>query len=271
VVVVKGSPQVVVDVAGFGQIRASGPAGSIEELRAELESATSKLAKLVQPFGGGTIEELAHRAEQSTEIEKEIDHADATRTTLLGDEAVEELEQTRGRAEKVIASLSAQHPQWMGASPDPVAMKDQLRTRTREHELKLKAAELEWEQATQVSKDASAAVQTHAAKIEASAKREQDCLQSLARHEADGLDDAKRREQAKQLALAWSAANAQLDEARKQLAEFGVNPGDELSRVQRTLDALQQQSTRSLEDEKRAEGRLERIAHLGAWSRLGEV
>ncbi len=53
---VTGSPEVVADLPGVSRLRASGPAGSVEEHRAARSEAERELKRLTEPFGTSDIE-----------------------------------------------------------------------------------------------------------------------------------------------------------------------------------------------------------------------
>ncbi|MBZ5586105.1 MAG: AAA family ATPase, partial [Acidobacteriia bacterium] len=54
----QGSPEIVLEIAGFGRVRAGGPASNAAEIRAERDKAAGRLARLTEPFGTADLDTL---------------------------------------------------------------------------------------------------------------------------------------------------------------------------------------------------------------------
>lgn len=69
---VSGSPEIVIDIPGFGAIRASGPAESATAIRDTIARASARWDTLAAPFSGASIEELRSRRAQAAGLETRL-------------------------------------------------------------------------------------------------------------------------------------------------------------------------------------------------------
>ena len=98
-VLVKGAPEVVVDLAGVARIRARGPAGTVEELREEVNKEASNLEALTAGFGTADMDELEAKSEQFNRIQQKVSDAQTRLDTLLSNTTAEEIEQESRKTE----------------------------------------------------------------------------------------------------------------------------------------------------------------------------
>jgi hypothetical protein len=104
---VSGSPEVVADLPGVSRIRASGPAGSVEEHRAERAEAERELKRLTEPFGTSDIEALEALLEKGRALDKKIDEAE---TQKRSSGSVPRSRPSRPRWSRITLTGSRRHP-----------------------------------------------------------------------------------------------------------------------------------------------------------------
>ncbi len=120
---VTGSPEVVADLPGVSRLRASGPAGSVEEHRAERAEAERELKRLTEPFGTSDIESLEALLEKSRALDKKIAEAETQIETWLSGRTLDEIQRQRSEVQAVRAKMIQDHPDWEQKAPDPSALK----------------------------------------------------------------------------------------------------------------------------------------------------
>ena len=98
---VTGSPEVVADLPGVSRLRASGPAGSVEEHRAERAEAERELQKLTKPFGTSDLESLEALLEKSRALDKKISDAENQIETWLSGRTLDEVQRQRSEVQAV--------------------------------------------------------------------------------------------------------------------------------------------------------------------------
>lgn len=266
----KGSPEVVVEIEGFGRIRARGPSESTEALRSEAQNASRKVDELTRPFGTADLAALEemhdvrkNRAQALADAETRLAAllAGRTRETLLAEEAA----QTR-----TIEELTRTNPEWKTTPPDAAKIDDEWRAKLSSAP-DLRAVEARWEGA---SSRAAAARQTHAihentlanTRASVAALRRQ-----LATLETEAGDEKSRIDAAQKIALEWQAAKARLGEVEASLREFPADPTQAVSTLEKQITALREQARRSAEEETFEKGRLQSLVAEAPYARLAET
>jgi hypothetical protein len=99
---VSGSPEIRVELPGFGRIRASGPAESAANLRAQLKAERGKLRSA---DAGLAVAALRERRTAADELERELAGLRERLVRLMREQSWRDLE-----------ALQAAHPEWSGAA-----------------------------------------------------------------------------------------------------------------------------------------------------------
>jgi len=268
---VKGSPEVVVDWAGVGRLRASGPTGPVEELRAERDKADRRLQRLTEPFGTADIEELEALSEKAQKLEKKVAQAQTQIETLLSGQSVENIEQERARIAATLEKISEKHPDWQESPPDSEALARAAVERKRSFVSAVEAAEGRWE-AAQTALTGAAAQRTG---LETQLRQLSTQVQSLESRLSELTEDGKTEEQLqkelKKMALAWHAARASVEEIEDKLSAFTEDPVATTQKLEKQLEAARDAATKALKDEERERGRLEQLCAGGPYSSLAEA
>lgn len=269
--VVKGSPEVVVDLPGVARVRARGPAVEIEGIRADRERAIQRLKSLTEGFGSSDLDALETLSAKAQLLDEGVAKAETQLTTLLGGESLEALEQERTRLKAFCRGLAERYPAWGEKPPDAAGLAAEAREIRREFIARVESAEAAWKAAQK----ARSAVAEQRAGLEAQARgaeRQGELLTTkLADLTADGKQPAEREAELRRIALAWEAACAGLEGIEKGLAEFGADPREDVGRLERQLQAADEVASRALAEESREEGRLESLSAQGPYSALART
>ena len=108
-------------------------------------------------------------------------------------------------------------------------------------------------------------------RIEETDRRERSLAAKLADLTNDGKQETDRDSELKRIALAWDAARAGLEEIDAKLAEFGVDPGAAVTKLEKQRQAADDVATKALEQEKSEEGRLMHVSAQGPYSALARA
>lgn len=268
---IMGSPEVAVNLPGIARIRARGPAGSIDELRKNLERAGEKIRKLTEPYGSVPVEELERREEQARALEARLGEHRTRLETLLAGETVEALQGRLALLETRITTLLTKYPEWENNLPDSDRLQRESRVIKEQFVLEVEKAEGEWEK-SQISLSEAASRISH---LEGELARNQNLVQSLEARLATLLkevgDEKNLAEEMARTGLEFEGARAGLQEAEKKLAGYDEDPLHILERLQQRLEAAWDTSRRALADEKITEGALRQLGGQGAYSLLSRA
>ncbi len=266
---IKGSPEVVVDLPGVARIRAQGPAGSIEELRANRDRAVTKLKSLTEGFGTADLDALESLRERAAELDTQISEAATQLDTLLAGEAVEDVESERARVAAVLEQITRAHPEWGEQAADFEGLQAKAAEVKRRFIEAVEKAERAWEFGQSALAAASEQRAALAARREETGKRVQTAENSLRELTVDGKKQDERETELRRIALEWDAARAKLEEVEKQLDALGDDPRTSVERLGKRLQAAGEAAEQALEKQKLEEGRLLQLSAEGPYSMLG--
>ncbi len=268
---VKGSPEVVVDFTGVARLRASGPAGSIEEYRRTRTEAERRLKELTAPFGRVDIKELESLKEGKDELVGKAREAKVQLDTLLQGGSVEYLVEENSKRNSILASILTNYPGWKDRDPDYKALQENAKEHRRSFERQIDEVEARRD-AAQAALSAANTKKTRAiAQREEISKQLVSSQGKVASLTNDGKSDEQRKNEYDVALLAWEAARISKEGTDKQLAAFGENPADVVINLNRQLDASSDKAKKALENEKLEEGKLENILSQGTYSALALV
>ncbi len=268
---VKGSPEVVADLAGVARLRAWGPTGSIDEHRKERDSAQQKIDKLTEPFGTDNLEELEALVEKAKELDRKIGEADTRLRTLLGEDTLEEIEQERSRINAVVERAYEERPDWRQTQPDAESLKSVADQTRRSFVEDVERAESRRDGAQSALTSANEQRTEISSRQEGTEKQLKSLKSRIATLTNDGRQDHEREEDLRKMALTWDAARCSFEETQKRLSEFGDDPTTEVERLEKQLDAADKAATKALEEEKSEEGRLAHLSAQGPYSNLARA
>lgn len=267
----KGSPEVVVDIRGIARIRARGPSGTIAELRAARDQAVQRLAKLTEGFGTSEIDALESLCTRARSLDDRVAEANTQLATLLGKDTLEILQEERAKCGAVLNKIAEHHPRWRVAAPDATALTAEAKEMRDAFVEQVESAEALWQKAQVALSAAREQSGNVGTQLRDAGRLVKSLSERLVELTSDGKQAADRDAELNQIALAWDAAKAKLGEVTNKLAEFAEDPSEEVSRLEMQLQAAIDSATRALEDEKRAEGGLERIVAQAPYSALARA
>ncbi len=267
----KGSPEVVVQVGGFGRIRAWGPSGSIEEHRAARAGAERKLAQLTSPYGTADPHELELRSGRAAEMEAQIQATETELKTLLSGRTAADLAREaavlRAEGEQVLR----RHPQWKESPPEPRKLRAQAESRKKDFIRDVEDSEAAWDKAQQALNAVSGRMDVIGVQLDEQRKRAGTLGRKLADYESDGKGPVERGKELQEAAVAWDAARGLLEQVTARLAAFEDEPLGVADSLERRLEAAQRTAELAREQENREEARLETLAAQGPYSRLASA
>lgn len=265
---VRGTPEVVVDMPGVARLRARGPVSSADEIALEYAAAERRIEELTRGLGTSDLDALESLREQARDLDARVTEAKAHLETLLVGRSFEEIEAGLRREQAVLEEILERNPQWRRTLPDAVALRDAADAVGIETNAAIENAEVEW----QAAQTALSAARERLAALEAEAaggSRQVEKLQSrLDELTSDGKTDEQRQAEMRQEAMAWEAARAGLADVEAKLSALGGDPTLAADKLERQLEAIKDDATRALEEEKNEEGRLQHLCAAGPYSAL---
>jgi DNA repair exonuclease SbcCD ATPase subunit len=268
---VKGSPEVVVDLPGIARLRARGPAGSIADIRAERETAVQKLKALTETFGTTDLDTLDALQDKATQLDERVAAVQTQLDTLIAGETVEQIEAEHATLGAVVAQILTEYPDWRDSPPDAEALRAAADADKRAFLASLDTAEAARDAAQVAVNAASQQRGAVEVRIEETDRRERSLAAKLAELTNDGKQETDRESELKRIALAWDGARAGLEEIDAKLAEFGVDPGAAVTKLEKQRQAGDDLATKALEQEKSEEGRLMHVSAQGPYSALARA
>ncbi len=270
-VIVKGAPEVVVDLAGVARIRARGPAGTVEELREEVSKETRNLEALTAGFGTTDMDQLEAKSEHYHGIQQKVSDAQTRLDTLLSNTTAEKIEQESRKTEQIIEEISRAYPDWTNTPPDA----DSLRTTAREIKQaflsRIDEAELKNEKAAQAFQAANVKIAKVQAEHDLRDREVKSISEKLDHMQQDGMDDQQRSAKLGEISLEWDAARSASEKLETELGRFQDDPRLLAEKLEKQRNAIQDQASNALELLKKEEGRLEQLATSGPYSALSHV
>ena len=268
---IKGSPEVVVELPGVARLRAWGPAGSVEQYRDALAAAGRKLEEMTTPYGTSDIEKLRALSGEMERRKREVSLAAAELNTLLKGGSLEAVGQKRSAAAATVAKILETHPEWKANPPDASALRESAGEREK---LFLEEIDLGEKRRDKAQSDLTTAMREKnetASLLETTKKSIEAISARLAELTGDGKSDDERGAELKQSLLAWDAARESLDETKKKIAALGADPSLEVGRLEEQLKADSEVAKQVFWEESREEGRLSQLASQGTYSALALV
>jgi hypothetical protein len=265
---VTGSPEVVADLPGVSRLRASGPAGSVEEHRTARAEAERDLKRLTEPFGTSDIESLEALLEKSRALDKKVAEAETQIETWLAGRTTDDVQRQRSEVQAVRAMMIQKHPEWQQIPPEPSALKAAAEDVYTSFKARIDVAEARRDAAQSALLDASRRKDQLSSQAEAARTMIKSLEKRLAELTGDGKSDEQRAEEQKKITLSWDAARLKLEEIAARLSEFKDNPVDTVARLEKQLQAAEDAANKARDDEKTEEGRLQSLSAQGTYSVL---
>jgi DNA repair exonuclease SbcCD ATPase subunit len=269
--VVRGSPETAIHIAGVGTVRATGPTTSADQLRRALAAAEAEYRKQATGWGSASLEELELALHNAQQVDQQIGNLQTRLTTLLGNRTVEQVRTELTLAQRAQGEIRARQAAWNDATPSPQALQreaerlEQLfRTQIDDAEAKVNAAQKSHSAAAQQLSLQEAEIRTTLGRI-ANAR------QQLAQLTSDGCDDARRQAEYEKLLLQFDILKAKASQAEQQLQAFLTDPRKEALHLESEQAALRKQREAALVSLHREEALLEQLAGEAPYSAFADA
>ena len=261
--------QVKVLIEGFGRVNASGPQGDGAQHEETIKENKKKIEKLTQPFGHADPDRLQELLDQATALDQKIEGLDRQLEELLDEETADDVRAELARLDACITQRLLKFPEWQTKEPDISAIQKKLETTRKSVRTAIRDAEAVLETKQGLVNGLKQAIAVLVAEVRQKKEGLDKANALLVELTKDGqLDDA--RFAAKEAALLdWEAAKAGVNRCRLQLAEYLGNPHDEAVRLERQVQALEQEEHTARDQENHALGGLEKLSVDGIYSKLG--
>ncbi|MCA9427727.1 MAG: hypothetical protein KC994_21795, partial [Candidatus Omnitrophica bacterium] len=266
----KGSPEVVVDIQGFGRIRARGPIGSIEDFRRGKSDAEKNLAEITQPFGTANLRDLEQLSEVKDQADKKIAEKKVRLSALLSGKPYDSLEEERNRLSAILQNILKTEPTWEKKPPNYDTLHEEADRTKREFIQQVEAAEAERDTKQSALSAASSQKNSLSEKYEETEQQIVTLKSRLEELAKDGLTEGEREKQKRQAALSWEASKEKLSQTEEALSQFEGSPIDLVEKLEQQIQAADQAATHALEKEKEQEGRLQQLSAAGTYTALAE-
>lgn len=268
---VKGSPRVVIDLAGVARVRAWGPAGSIDEMRKSLEKHTRTLAKLSEPFGIVDPDVLERLNESAVLLDGQITEQNTQIDAILDGGTLEDLELQFTSTKTAVRGIQQQRPKWQKKLPDLQSLKKNAESIRDKFDAEVEKADKNRNLAQVALATSNEKKIETAARFDETGKYMKSLRNSLNELTDDGKTDTQRGKEIAQIALRWDAARSALEEVEGKLNAFEQDPRVDLEKLEGLRKSAEDEVKRALGDEKREEGRLEQLSAQGTYSLLAKI
>lgn len=265
---IKGSPEIVAEIAEVARLRAWGPTGSIEEHRDAQAKAASRLRELTEPYGTTDVEALESLVDKAKGLDAEVAESETELQTLLSGASLVELLQNRSVLEGSLAQFTDAHSDWAKKVPNSLMLETAADKIETTFISTVEGLEDEWEKA-QIALTAVAGHREILARQQKDGLRRVDSLVSkIAELTIDGKSPSEREAMLQKATMAWDAAQNRLKDINSQLESYGENPTAIVERMEAQLEGANQASNEAREKEVREETKLESLCTQGVYSLL---
>ena len=263
-----GSPDVRIEIKGFGTIHASGPEGDAETHQEALQEAEKKLAKLTQPYGTQDPDRLQVVRDQANEFDLKIEQLETKIAELLDDESADDLNPQLAELNARIQERLGRFPAWENQPPIISDLRSALEKQRKAIESAIETTEDAFDKAqsfaqAEQKRQGQADSELKNARINLDAAKVR--LGDLTK---DGRSDETRAHDRQEAVMAWEAAKVKAKDCETKLNEIPGDPQKTLQKLGRQLAALEETEAKARDEENQAEGRLQNLAGEGAYSKL---
>ena len=263
-----GSPEVRIEIEGFGTIHASGPEGDAETHQEALQEAGKKLAKLTQPYGTQDPDRLQLLRGQADAFDRKIEQLQEKITELLDDESADDLNGQLAELEARLQERLGRFPAWKEQPPLVGDLKSALEKELKAFVLAIETAEDDFDKAQAAAQAVEKGHGTAGGELKNARLNLEAAQGRLTDLTKDGQSDDARSQARSEALMAWEAAKAKAKECETRLGEIPGDPQKTLQKLERQLKGLEDAEATARDEEKQAEGRLQTLAAEGAYSKL---
>ena len=265
------SPEVLLDVPGFGRISAIGPVSNASQLAGQLRSATEKLTSLTRAYPSQDPDQLQLLRDQAAALDSEVQALDARLLTALDGQTFAVLDRQLATATAALQAIAAQHPGWTQSPPQLSQLQLALDRQRASHQQTLREAEKAWDQA----QNAHLASDRQHLETANALKNNQLNLASAQTRLADLFRDAVSSDdlEKRQITHLREAREAELlgKDCTERLQQLPPNPTAQLVILRKQKETLAAAEATARDRETEAETRLQILTQEGSYSRWVEA
>lgn len=262
-----GSPEVGVEVEGFGSIRAAGPEGNAEKHRQTLAKSEKKINELTRPYGTQDPDQLQDLLEQAKDLNNQIEQSKERIHELLDGETDDELRQQHETLKDSMAKCLEKYPEWRENSPVPSEMQTEYKMRQHQIEDAVNSRE---EELTTAQKNKQT-VDKQLTKAKTNLCNDSENLETEKEQSKTDLQDQTLEqlgEKKNEFSMTWDAAKTKVADCKKRLSRLSEESVHSLPELENQL-AEKEESEKEKSDEKnQAKGMLKALSGEGVYSRL---
>lgn len=269
--VVRGTPEVVVNLPGVARVRARGPAGTAAEIRQDWDASVRRVEELTRDYGTPDPDALESLREKARDLDRKVAEATVHLETLLSGRSLGDVQAEPTRVTAEVEEILAHRAAWRDSRPDAETLRAAAEGVGRSFVAAVGKAEVEWQSAQTALAAARTRLDAAGAQAAEGDRQAAELQVRLVDLASDGKTDDEREAGLRRVALTWEAANAGLAEVAAKLDAYGGDPGESAVRLERQMKAVGDEATRALEEEKSEEGRLQHLSGGGPYSELARA
>lgn len=267
----RGDHQVSLELSGIAQIVVSGSAQTTSILRAQLEALDQDLLRQTSIYGTQDLERLESLYEQRALAQNDLERSNGELQALLAGQSEQRFITEHQTLLQEHALLLERFPGWTAQLPNPKQLAQAL-TPSRETTIRsIQVLEGAWEETLQRHGAACSKYQTALAhifqlttEIQSLSTKEQE----LARRQESPESDQQRL---RELAIERDTKKLLLEEENKKLSAFGIDPHQELQRLDQSVQALLTEEQGLVHSENMLQATLETLSAQGLYSKLSAL
>lgn len=259
-----GSPEVAVEVEGFGSIRAAGPEGNAEKHRQMLAKSEKKINELTRPYGTQDPEQLQELLDQAKDLNNQIEQSKKRIHELLDGETDDELRQQHETLKDSVGKCLEKYPEWREKSPVPSEMQAEYKTRQRQIEDAVNSAEDNLTTAQENKQtvenrltEAKTDLRNHSGNLKAAKKQLEMDLQNQT------IEQLEEKEH--EFLMTWKASRVEVADCKKRLSGLSK---EAVNSLENQLAEKEESEKEKSAEENLAKGILEALSGEGVYSRL---
>ncbi len=269
--IIRGAPDVAVQLPGIGYLEATGPTTDITGLREAYQERCRTVEELMAPYRTTSLAELQRLYEVRRALQQNLRELDIQLNTLLESKRLEQWHQEQSSVRQQLLELLAEFPDWQQAAPDPQQLQQDADNFERQFVERVEQAERQWDEfqrSLQAAQQQFLLQQTQLQSLEDQLVAAQSRLEVLRQ---DGLTDEQRTRKCQQLALQADAARGELHEVELQLQQFGSDPRQAVATLEQQLQRLRESQQSSRDQLQRLEGAIATLSEQAPYSALADL
>lgn len=263
---VQSSSSIVARIPGVATMRISGQSVSVEDDEKSLTRIQKELDEIGSPFPTMDIQELEKLVATAEQLDQLIETWKNDLKRELGSYDQGSLGGEIATRKGDFSDLIAKFPQWETDCPDPDAMEEEYGTKTNqlsEDRSEFGSIRDEVQRRFINAKNDLKGSQNKLKEL----KNELETLQKdLDKENEDGKTQEQRIEDRREILMRWDAAKEKLDNAVRDLKDFGENPQKEIEDLQELTTASEKRKDDDLGELQRTEGKLDIAVKRASYS-----